>query len=358
MATQTMNVKILQVTNTTAQWAGITDVLSKGLLAVEFTTDGKTKIKVGDGVKTFAELPYIECATDITLYYTKVETDAKIDEKIASLGNVMNIKGVKDSIADLPKEGNKAGDTWFVKPEKVSETYAEYIYTTEGEWEYIGQVKEDVDLTGYAKETWVTDITDKIAARVTTLEGTSHTHDNKDVLDATTASYTTEAAAQVAKVPTLEAASHTHENSKILDATTASYTTEKDAQVAKVAALEAASHTHANATVLDATTASYTTEEKEKLAGVAEGANKTVVDAAISDESTNPVQNKVIKAELDKKVAIVEGKDLSTNDYSNEEKAKLASLENYDDTEVKQSIADLTAKALKTDDTIVLNCTL
>ena len=324
MATQTMNVKILQVTNTTAQWAGITDVLSKGLLAVEFTTDGKTKIKVGDGVKTFAELPYIECATDITLYYTKTETDAKIDEKIASLGNIMNIKGVKDTVGDLPKEGNKAGDTWFVKPEKESETYAEYVYTTDGEWEYIGQIKEDVNLTGYAKETFVTGITDKLDARIKTLEGTSHTHANAAVLDATTASYTTEEAAQVAKI----------------------------------AGLETASHTHANKDVLDATTASYTTEEKEKLDGIAEGANKTIVDVAISDTSVNPVQNKVIKAELDKKVTAVEGKDLSTNDYTTEEKTKLASLENYDDSDVKKSIANLTAKALKTDDTIVLNCVL
>ena len=358
MANQTMNVKILQVTNTTAQWAGITDVLSKGLLAVEFTTDGKTKIKVGDGVKTFAELPYIECATDITLYYTKTETDAKIDEKIASLGNIMNIKGVKDTVGDLPKEGNKAGDTWFVKPEKASETYAEYIYTTDGEWEYIGQIKEDVDLSGYAKETFVTGITDKLDARVKTLETASHTHANAAVLNATTASYTTEEAAQVAKIASLETASHTHANKNVLDATTASYTTEKDTQVAKIAGLETASHTHANAAVLDATTASYTTEEKTKLAGVAEGANKTIVDAVMSADSENPVQNKVVKAELDKKVSAVEGKDLSTNDYTTEEKTKLAGLENYDDSAVKQSIADLTAKALKTDDTIVLNCVL
>ena len=78
----------------------------------------------------------------------------------------------------------------------------------------------------------------------------------------------------------------------------------------------------------------------------------------MSADSENPVQNKVVKAELDKKVSAVEGKDLSTNDYTTEEKTKLAGLENYDDSAVKQSIADLTAKALKTDDTIVLNCVL
>lgn len=44
-------------------------------------------------------------------------------------------------------------------------------------------------------------------------------------------------------------------------------------------------------------------EDKKKLDGVAEGANRTVVDSALSDSSTNPIQNKIIKAELDKKLS-------------------------------------------------------
>lgn len=42
----------------------------------------------------------------------------------------------------------------------------------------------------------------------------------------------------------------------------------------------------------------YTTAEKTKLAGIAEGANKTVVDSALSSTSTNPVQNKAVYAAL------------------------------------------------------------
>lgn len=38
----------------------------------------------------------------------------------------------------------------------------------------------------------------------------------------------------------------------------------------------------------------YTTTEKNKLAGIATGANKTVVDSSLSTSSTNPVQNKVV----------------------------------------------------------------
>lgn len=46
----------------------------------------------------------------------------------------------------------------------------------------------------------------------------------------------------------------------------------------------------------------YTTAEKNKLSGIETGANKTIVDSAISDTSENPVQNKEVKRLLDAKV--------------------------------------------------------
>lgn len=42
----------------------------------------------------------------------------------------------------------------------------------------------------------------------------------------------------------------------------------------------------------------YTNEDKNKLAGIAEGANKTTVDTALSTSSTNPVQNKVVTTKI------------------------------------------------------------
>lgn len=87
----------------------------------------------------------------------------------------------------------------------------------------------------------------------------------------------------------------------------------------------------------------YTTTEKTKLAGIAEGANKTVVDSELSSTSTNPVQNKAVYAKLDtliggtpvseqinaaitNKVDKVSGKGLSTNDYTTNEKNKLSGI--------------------------------
>ncbi len=45
--------------------------------------------------------------------------------------------------------------------------------------------------------------------------------------------------------------------------------------------------------------------DKAKLDGIAAQANKIVVDASFSTSSTNPVQNKVIKAALDGKASSV-----------------------------------------------------
>lgn len=63
-------------------------------------------------------------------------------------------------------------------------------------------------------------------------------------------------------------------------------------------------------------TVKFTQEEKTKLETIEEGANKTVVDSTLSDSSTNPIQNKVVKSELDKKVPntrTINNKPLSAN---------------------------------------------
>lgn len=48
--------------------------------------------------------------------------------------------------------------------------------------------------------------------------------------------------------------------------------------------------------------------DKSKLDGIASEATKTIIDTSLSETSTNPVQNKVVKAELDKKFNKTGGK--------------------------------------------------
>lgn len=67
--------------------------------------------------------------------------------------------------------------------------------------------------------------------------------------------------------------------------------------------------------------------DKAKLDGIAAGATAVTVDSAMSSTSENPVQNKVVYTELAGKVDAETGKGLSTNDYSDAEKTKLAGIE-------------------------------
>lgn len=88
-----------------------------------------------------------------------------------------------------------------------------------------------------------------------------------------------------------------------------------------------ASHTHSLDDVSETTAKKImTADERTKLSGIATGANKTVVDTAMSSTSTNPVQNKTVNSALGNKVDKVSGKGLSTNDYTTNEKTKLAGI--------------------------------
>lgn len=59
MAEVTQTGKIALVNYTTAEWATETRIPFKGCACVEFTADGKTKLKIGDGEKLFTALPYV-----------------------------------------------------------------------------------------------------------------------------------------------------------------------------------------------------------------------------------------------------------------------------------------------------------
>lgn len=195
---KTLNVKVLHVVKTTSQWSTETAVIPKGLLCIEFTGNGETKAKVGDGVKTYAQLPYLsDGSINIADYYTKTETDNKVSSALnefkASLGQIIRIKGVKTSESDLPSTGNEVGDLWFVgTADETSDSYSEYVWTTANKWEYLGRISTEVDLSGYATITYVDSKLTTVNNRLGALEADKHTHANQSVLDGITASYTTE----------------------------------------------------------------------------------------------------------------------------------------------------------------------
>lgn len=55
--------------------------------------------------------------------------------------------------------------------------------------------------------------------------------------------------------------------------------------------------------------------------------NRLIIDSAINSSSANPVQNKVVYAELNKKVNVINGMGLSTNDFTSEYLEKLEGIE-------------------------------
>lgn len=80
-------------------------------------------------------------------------------------------------------------------------------------------------------------------------------------------------------------------------------------------------------------TEDYTTEEKSKLAGLS-----NYDDTTVKQDISNLKNNKVDK---------VSGKGLSTNDFTNEEKEKLSGLSNYDDSQIKSDLAANTTNITK-----------
>lgn len=104
MATKTLNTRISLKTDTTANWAASTLVLLKGEAALEITESGDYKIKFGDGVKTFTDLPY---ATMTPAEITTLITDGAVQ-------TVTLASGTNNGTLKLTVDG-KATDNIAVK---------------------------------------------------------------------------------------------------------------------------------------------------------------------------------------------------------------------------------------------------
>ena len=99
------------------------------------------------------------------------------------------------------------------------------------------------------------------------------------------------------------------------------------ADKAKLDGIEAGATKNSTATATADADGLMSAADKVKLDGIEDGATKTIVDDAMSDTSTNPVQNKIVTAELGKKA----GKDVAKADadglMSAEDKVKLDGIE-------------------------------
>ena len=243
MAIPFKNDDLTHIVRTTEQWETTADkyeIIPEGVLCIEFTPSDRTNIKIGNGHKTFRELPYVAGNIDLSLYYTREETDNRI-LSILNEQKVFRIKGYKKSFNELPANGAE-GDVWFVESSSPTEfnIYEKYIWTANNRWEFIGNSNIDIDLSQYAKkedvENKFNDINLKLQEWVDTEK--VHTHLNKEILDKTTAVFDKAKDDKLAslenyddeylrtQITSLEKDAHTHQNKEILDETTASFTIE------------------------------------------------------------------------------------------------------------------------------------
>ena len=155
----------------------------------------------------------------------------------------------------------------------------------------------------------ITDDLDNIEADITALEtgkaDTNHTHTGYATADHTHTGYAT--------------TDHTHTGYAAADHTHTGYAAVADVTALQNLVGDTAVSTQISTAIagkVDAvegkglSTNDYTTAEKTKLAGIPEGGASVTVDASLSATSENPVQNKVVKSALD-------GKASSTHTHSN-----------------------------------------
>lgn len=272
------------------------------------------------------------------------------------------------------------------------------------------------------KQLSTNDFTNDYKSQVDSNTSARHTHSNKAVLDGTQQSFTTAlkskldgvaSGAQVNVIETIEVNGTAQPvNSKTVDITVPTKTSElqndsdyttnssltsglntkvdkvtgkqlstndfSNDYKSKVDSNTSARHTHTNKTILDATTASFTTSDESKLNGIASGAQVNVIESikvngaaqAVTSKSVNisvptktsQLQNDsefVTLSDLDDseagiieglagKVDKVEGKGLSTNDFTNDYKSKVDANTTARHTHSNKAILDATTASFTT----------
>jgi len=273
------------VVKTTSQWndrAVEYWVVPRGCLCIELTPEGKTKLKVGEGNKFYHQLPYVCEGSDLSNYYTKEEIDNIIDNI-----NRMAIMSTDeyDSKNDLPLDGNKLGDVRFVKSDAPSISTEPDIYLWNGtKWIFVGTDISSIDLDDFVKKEEFEVVKDKVDIMYPKM----HEHDNKDVLDQTTAPFTIPEKEKLAGLHNyddteirelIHETGHTHPNKALLDTITSSslwneadrikfndlHNYDDTEVIVRIETLEEKSHTHSNKNILDQTTAPFQVADKEKL---------------------------------------------------------------------------------------------
>ena len=272
MANKIFNTRIKNKRDTEANWTSKNPVLLNGEIIVVDTASGETRFKVGDGAKKYSQLPFQDAAT----LGNYVPTTRKVNSKALS----SDISLTASDVGALPST-----TTALKNPHALT-------FTGAVTGSYDGSAAKSVAIPSVDSSLSSTS-TNAIQNKAvnTALSGKAST------AVATTSANGLMSSSDKSKLDGIADGA----NKTIIDSSLSSTSTNPVQNKVINTALSG------KASISVATTSAnglMSASDKTKLNGIATGANKTTVDSSLSSTSTNPVQNKVINTALSGKASI------------------------------------------------------
>ena len=263
MANKTLNTRIQVKRDTASNWETNNPVLLNGEEIIVDTSAGEVRKKIGDGKKTYTQLPF----TDENLRSLISGKVDKVSGKVLSTNDfTTDYKTKLDGIAE--------GANKYTHPTYTAKTSGLYKIAVDSNGHVSAATSvEKEDITGLgipASDTIYDEATTSIPGLLSAKD--------KAKLDS------------VAAGATAYTHPDTHPATMITADSTHRFVTDSQISAWNAKASTAVASTTANGLMSSAMVT--------KLNGIADGANATVVDDTLDADSTNPVQNKVINTAL------------------------------------------------------------
>ena len=251
MATRTVISRIQTKRDTAVNWESNNPVLLNGEEIIVDTNAGEIRKKIGDGTKTYTQLPFT-------------------DETLRNL-----ISNKVDKVSGKGLSTNDFTNTLLTKLNGIEEGANKYTHPSSHAASMITQDSTHRFVTDTEKSTWNAKASTAVATTSTNGLMSKADKSKLDGIAANANNYvhpSSHAATMITEDTTHRFVTDTQISTWDGKASTAVATTTTDGLMSK--------------------------NDKSKLDGIATGANKTTVDSALSSTSTNPVQNKVINTAL------------------------------------------------------------
>ena len=332
MANKIFNTRVKNKRDTEANWKSKNPVLLDGEIIIVTTTSGDTRFKVGDGKKTYNQLPFQDQKTrdlipsvDSSLSSTstnpvqnkiiKSELDKKAERDVVNT----TTNGLM-SVADKKKlDGIDAGANKITVDTSLSSTSTNPVQN-----KVVNSAISNLN-TLVGDTSVSTQITNAVANKVDKVSGKGLSAND----------YTTTEKYKLAGICENAEVNQNAFSNVVIGSTTISADSKTDTLTLvagnNVTLTPDSTNDKITIAAKDTTYSAATTSsaglmsasDKSKLDGIATGATKITVDTALSSTSTNPVQNKVINSALSGKAGTAVATTSANGLMSASDKSKL-----------------------------------